>query len=65
VFHSSDPDQPAGEVVLAAAAPDTGYDALVEIKLAMLEPMDGGHRFTSAGGELTLGKLPYQLTSPA
>ena len=37
VFHSADPGQPAGRVVLAAARPGGGSSALVEIKLAALE----------------------------
>lgn len=64
VFHSSDPEQPAGEVVLASPAPDAGFAALVEVKLAALESTSGEHGFTARGGELTLGKLPYPLTSP-
>ncbi len=77
VQHSSDPDQPAGEVVLAAPAPQGGFDALVEVKLAMLEAEAApGHFFvggavasSTAGSNgrsaLTPGALPYALTAPA
>ncbi|WP_216797454.1 YgfZ/GcvT domain-containing protein [Candidatus Vallotia tarda] len=37
VFHSEDPSQPCGVVVNSAAAPEGGFDCLVQIKLSALE----------------------------
>ncbi|TDM06945.1 MAG: folate-binding protein YgfZ [Ideonella sp. MAG2] len=64
VFHSDDPQQPAGMVVLAAGSGNAPTVALVEVKLASL-----------ASGTLTLGSpegsvlrwtpLPYELPSEA
>lgn len=62
VHHSSDPEQPAGEVVLAAAGPEGRWSALVEVKLAMLSA-DG--RFSSAGIGLWPQALPYPLPAEA
>ncbi len=60
VFHSADPNQPAGKVALAAARPGGGSSALVEIKLAAL---DGGslHAGSAAGGLLQRAALPYAI----
>ncbi|MBU6438285.1 MAG: folate-binding protein, partial [Betaproteobacteria bacterium] len=60
VFHSGDPSQPAGMIVLAAAAPSGGHDALAELKLAAL---DGGtlHARAPDGPLLHVGTLPYAL----
>jgi folate-binding protein YgfZ len=61
VFHSADPDQPAGMVAGAAAAGDTAsYHALVEVKLAALE---GGSLHLGAvdGARLTSCPLPYDV----
>jgi len=69
VFHSADPGQPAGMVVLAgawpegAAAPGTSHAALVELKLSALE---GGtlHLGAADGPLLKPGTLPYELSAP-
>jgi folate-binding protein YgfZ len=62
VFHSADPDQPAGMVALAAPAPQGGHAALVELKIAA----------TQAPGELRAGDallsiapLPYAFPAEA
>lgn len=62
VHHGSDPDQPAGEVVLAAPGPDGRWSALVEVKLAMLG-VEGG--FSSGGVMLVPQPLPYPLPAEA
>jgi tRNA-modifying protein YgfZ len=64
VFNSGAPEQPAGEVVLAASLNPTTHAALVEIKL---EALNGGslHLGSAAGPELTLGALPYALPTEA
>lgn len=60
LYHSDDPGQPCGMIVNAAAAPEGGVDALVEIKLAALE--SGSVHLASAGGPaLTFLPLPYAL----
>jgi folate-binding protein YgfZ len=60
VFHSADPGQPAGLVVLAAARPGGGHSALVEVKLAALD--SGTLHAGSADGPLLLrSALPYSL----
>jgi folate-binding protein YgfZ len=66
VFHSADPDQPAGMVVNAAPRPaDEGSSALVEVKLALLG--DGSlHLAAPDGPVLRQRPLPYELpTEPA
>ena len=65
VFHSADPEQPAGRVVNAAPLPGgAGSAALVEVKLAAL---DGGslHLSSADGAVLRLGKLPYAVPHDA
>jgi folate-binding protein YgfZ len=60
VFNSEDPSQPAGMVVLSAAAPNGGHDALIELRLQALE--QGTLHAGAAGGPLvTPGALPYEL----
>ncbi len=60
LFHTSDPDQPCGMIVNAAAAPQGGSDALVEIKLAALA--NGSvHLLSINGPALTFLPLPYAL----
>lgn len=60
VYWSGDPAQPSGLVALAAPAPGGGYDALVELKLAVLE--SGSLHLGAADGPLlTLRALPYAL----
>ncbi|MDB5920258.1 MAG: folate-binding protein YgfZ [Massilia sp.] len=64
VFADSDPGQPCGMVVNAAANGLGGTDALVEMKLAALEAAGGtGHiRLGSAtGAPLALLAMPYPL----
>ncbi len=60
VFSSTDPGQPAGHVVLAAALPGRGACALVELKT---EALAGGtlHLGGPQGPGLTLGTLPYAV----
>ena len=64
VFHSADPEQPAGQVANAAPAPAGGHLALVELKLAAL---DGGdiHLGAADGPVLARTELPYSLPSDA
>ena len=60
LFHSADPGQPCGQIVNVAAAPSSGVDALVEIKLAALE--SGSVHLRSADGPaLHFLPLPYAL----
>ncbi len=60
VFHSDDPSQPAGMVVLAAPAADGRCAALVELKIAALQ---GGslHAGAADGPLLASQPLPYAL----
>ncbi len=60
VFHSADPGQPAGQVVLAAPQPGGGHSALVEIKLAAL---DSGslHAGAADGPVLQRDAMPYEF----
>ena len=62
IVHTSDPGQPAGEVVLAAPSPAGGWSALVEVKLAML-PTPG--HFAADGQRLEVSALPYALPAEA
>ena len=65
VFHSADPEQPAGRVVNAATLPGgAGSAVLVEVKLVAL---DGGslHLSNADGAVLRLGKLPYAVPHDA
>ena len=64
VFHSADPGQPAGMVVLGASLPDGRHAALVELKIAALE--SGELRAAASdGARLTPAALPYPLDAPA
>jgi folate-binding protein YgfZ len=64
VFHSADPEQPAGMVVNAAPVADGRSAALVEVKLASLD--SGSLHLGAAGGPLlSLDKLPYTVPSDA
>jgi tRNA-modifying protein YgfZ len=60
IFSSNDATQPVGMVVLGA-----GRDALVELKLNALEPVDSIisslHLSAADGPELRVGTLPYAL----
>jgi tRNA-modifying protein YgfZ len=64
VFHSADPGQPAGKVVLAASLPGGRHAALVELKMAALE---GGelHAGGAQGALLSAAALPYSLAAKA
>lgn len=60
VFHSQDPEQPAGMVVLAGSLDSGAHVALVEVKLASLE--NGGLSVGPVGGStLGLKRLPYDI----
>lgn len=62
VFSESDPGQPAGMVVNAAAVPGSAaWSALVELKLNALD--SALHAGAADGATLTLGQLPYALPS--
>jgi tRNA-modifying protein YgfZ len=60
VFHSADPGQPAGMVVLAASLADGRHAVLVELKIAAL---DGGELHAAGNGDARLvpTALPYPL----
>jgi folate-binding protein YgfZ len=64
VFHSGDPGQPAGMVVLAASLAGGPHAALVELKIAALQ---GGtlHAGSAEGPRLTAAALPYPLEALA
>jgi tRNA-modifying protein YgfZ len=60
VFHSADPGQPAGMVVLSASLPAGPHAALVELKMAAL--LEGTlHAGSPDGPLLTPTVLPYSL----
>jgi tRNA-modifying protein YgfZ len=59
VFHSADPGQPAGVVVLAASLPGGPHAALVELKMAALE----GGELRAGGVLLSPAALPYSLAA--
>ncbi len=64
VFHSADPDQPAGMVVLAGRTPGGTAVALVELKIATLG--NGTlHAASASGPLLTLAALPYSFPAEA
>jgi hypothetical protein len=64
VFHSEDPGQPAGLVVLAASLPGGPHAALAELKMASL--LGGTLQAGSAAGPLlTPAALPYALEALA
>ena len=60
IFHSADPGQPAGKVVLAALRPGGGSSALVETKLAALGS-GSLHAGSASGPLLTPTALPYTI----
>ncbi|MFO1329339.1 MAG: folate-binding protein [Rubrivivax sp.] len=64
VFHSADPGQPAGQVVLAGQLAPGRVHALVELKIAATE---GGtlHLGAPDGPPLQLDDLPYALPTEA
>jgi folate-binding protein YgfZ len=63
VYDAADPGQPAGMVVQAASVPHACAitSALVEVKLASLEPGHGLHLGSPDGPALTRGVLPYDV----
>lgn len=64
LVHESDPGQPCG-VVVNAAADDAGrWWALAELKIALAEQA-GLHLGDATGPAVELGALPYALTDPA
>ena len=63
VFSSSDPDQPAGMVVLAGSAGQL-HSALVELKIAAMHGASL-HAGSIEAPELTLDELPYTLPAEA
>lgn len=62
VFHSADPGQPAGMVVLSASLPDGCHAAQVELKIAALQ---GGELHAANGARLSPTPLPYALDALA
>ena len=60
VFHSEDPSQPAGQVVMAAASAEGGSIALVEVKLAALAS-GSLHLATPDGALLERLAMPYDV----
>lgn len=60
VFAASDPGQPSGMIVNAAANGNGGVDALVEIKLATLDDGDL-HLGSATGASLRIAPMPYAL----
>jgi folate-binding protein YgfZ len=60
VFHSADPQQPAGMVVLAASLGGERHAALVEAKIAALAD---GELQAAGGARLSPAELPYPLAS--
>jgi len=62
VFHSADPDQPAGMVVLAASLPEGRHAAQVELKIAALQ---GGELQAANGARFDPSPLPYALDALA
>jgi folate-binding protein YgfZ len=58
IRHSADPEQPAGEVVLAAPGPDGRWAALVELKMALLDTAGG---FSAEGLALSTSAPPYPI----
>ena len=64
VFHSEDPGQPAGKVVLGASLGDSQHAALVELKMAAWQ--EGTlHAGSADGPRVGAGALPYTLETLA
>ena len=63
IYHSADPEQPAGMVVNVAARPLPGVTLLAEVKLAALES-GTLHLSGAAGPTLRPLPLPYPLPEP-
>ena len=67
IFAANDPDQPAGQVALAAPVPDgSGHWAvLAETKIAAVDEGAALHLASPAGPSLTRRPLPYALPAEA
>ncbi|MCE4059810.1 folate-binding protein [Pandoraea sputorum] len=63
LVETSDAEQPCGMVVLAAPAPNGGYDVLVELKLTAREA-DDVRLGTVDGPALVFSELPYEIIDP-
>lgn len=59
VFDAADPEQPVGQVALAAPAPGGGWDAIVSIQLAAASA--ALHAGTDSGAALAVAAPPYPL----
>ncbi len=59
VFSAADPEQPCGMIVNVAANGNGGADALVEMKLALLD--DAVHLGSATGARLQFLPMPYAL----
>ena len=64
VFHSEDPGQPAGKVVLGASLGDNRHAALVELKIAAWQT-GTLHAGSADGPRLSAAALPYALDALA
>jgi hypothetical protein len=64
IFHSGDPGQPAGMVVLAGSAGASRHAALAELKLAALSS-GTLHAGSGEGPLLTPCELPYAIPAEA
>ena len=64
VFHSEDPGQPAGMVVLAASSPQGAHAALVELKMSALQGSTL-HAGSADGPLFSPATLPYPLDALA
>ena len=64
VFNDTDPDQPAGMVVLSGNLPGGAHAALVELKLSALQA-GALHAGAASGPLLTLTPLPYAIPAEA
>ena len=60
IFHSAEPDQPAGSVVLGATSTRGSHSALVSLKIAAVES-GGLHSQSSSGPLVRVGTLPYAI----
>lgn len=64
IFHSDDPEQPAGQVALAGALGPGRFDALAELKLSAMREGEL-HLGAPEGPLLRLARLPYALPAEA
>ncbi len=61
VFHSTEPEQACGTVVMCASAPQGGCDAVVSLQLSVLEKPGSLHLGSVDGPVLERLPLPYPL----